>query len=90
MVFDTNAANAFTVVLTNLNMILAARREERKTVNYPTFSKRGNKDINNFIMKLEKVFTINKILDNRKYLIVVSCLKRTATNFYNRLVGIIR
>jgi len=39
--------------------------EERKTVNYMIFSKRGDKDIDDFIMKLKKIFIVNKVSDVR-------------------------
>jgi len=54
------------------------------------FSEKGNKNINNFIVKLEKIFVVNRIPDNRKYLIAASCLKEIAANFYDRLAGIIK
>jgi len=88
MAFDVNAANALTVALTNLNTTLTAEGRERKAVNYPSFSGRGNEDINNFIMELEKTFAVNRVIDGRKHLVVISCLKGTAANFYDRLVGI--
>ncbi len=88
MTFDTNAANALIITLTNLNTTLAAGRGERKVVNYPFFSERGDENINNFITELKKVFAVNRVVDNRKYLIVSSCLKETAANFYNELAGI--
>jgi len=72
-----------------LNATLAARKRENKTVNYLTFSERGNEDINNFIIELEKMFTINRMSNNRKYLVIVSCLKETAENFYDELAKII-
>ncbi len=53
MAFDANTANVFTLALINLNVALV-RGRENKTVNYPTFSGRGDEDINDFIMELEK------------------------------------
>ncbi len=88
MTFDANVANAFTVALTNLNTILIVGRGERKAVNYSSFSERSDKDINNFIIELEKAFVVNRVIDSRKYLVVISCLKWTAANFYNRLAEI--
>ncbi len=52
MIFDSNIANALIVALINLNMVLAAGGEERKTVNYPTFSEREDEDIDDFITEL--------------------------------------
>ncbi len=48
-------------------MTLAAREGERKVVNYPFFSERKDKDINDFITELEKAFVVNKVIDGRKY-----------------------
>jgi len=75
MVFDTNTANIYIVALTNLNMILVAESEKKKIVNYLTFSKRNEKDINNFIVELEKAFVINRVFDNKKHMVAASCLK---------------
>ncbi len=88
MAFDINAANALTVILTNLNMTLVVGGKERKSVNYSTFSERGDEDINNFITKLEKAFAVNRVTDVRKLLVVISYLKGIAANFYDGLVGI--
>ena len=88
MTFDTNAANALTVALINLNMTLAAAAGERKVVNYLSFSGRGDKDVNNFITELEKTFAVNRISDGRKHLVVISYLKGTAANFSDGLIGI--
>src|SRR6266542_1325453 len=89
MAFDANAANTLIVALTNLNMTLIVGEGERKIVNYLTFSRRGEEDIDDFIAKLEKAFAINRVSNNRKYTVAASCLKGIAANFYNRLVGII-
>ncbi len=67
MIFDTNIANTLTLTLTNLNITLASRIKENKTVNYLTFNKREDENINDFITKLEKTFTVNRIANNRKY-----------------------
>jgi len=64
MIFDANIANVLTLALTNLNTTLAVGEEERKTVNYSTFSKRGEEDINDFILELEKTFAVNRVLIN--------------------------
>ncbi len=69
-------------------MILAVGGGERKSVNYLTFSKKEDEDINNFIIDLEKTFIVNKVADSRKNLVAISCLKEIAANFYNRLVRI--
>ncbi len=87
MTFDANATNALTLALTNLNAALV-RGRENKTVNYLTFSGKDNKDINDFIIELEKAFIINRVADNRKHVIAISCLKKIAANFYDRLAGI--
>jgi len=89
MIFNINAANTLTVALINLNIMLVAEEEKRKVVNYLTFSERGNEDINNFIVELEKTFAVNRVYDNRKYMITASCLKEIAANFYDGLVRII-
>ncbi len=88
MAFDTNVANMLTLALTNLNVILAKRGRENKIVNYPIFSRKDDKDINNFIIELKKAFTVNRVADNRKYLIMISYLKGIIANFYNRLAKI--
>jgi len=71
-----------------LNTILAAGGGERKVVNYLSFSRRGDENINNFITELEKAFVVNRVVDGRKYLVASSYLKETAANFYDRLAGI--
>ena len=88
MAFNANTANALTVVLTNLNMTLAVGGGEKKAMNYPSFSERDNEDINDFIIELEKAFVINRIVNGKKHLVIISCLKGIAANFYNRLVEI--
>ncbi len=88
MAFDTNAAQALTLALTNLNTMLAEEGRENKSVNYPTFSGRGEEDIDDFMSELTKAFTVNRVPDNRKHIVAASCLKETAANFYDRLVGI--
>ncbi len=90
MTFNTNIANALIIALTALNATLTAKEREKKIVNYLTFSERGDKDINDFIIELEKVFTINRMPNNRKYLVVTSCLKGIVANFYDRLAEIMR
>jgi len=47
-------STVLTLALTNLNAILAGGSRENKIVNYLTFSKRGNENINNFIIDIEK------------------------------------
>ena len=59
MTFDANAAQALTLALTNLNAILAGGGRENKSVNYLTFSGRGDKDIDDFMSELTKAFAIN-------------------------------
>ena len=75
--------------MTNLNATLVGGDRENKTVNYLTFSERDNENINDFITDLEKVFAINRIVNNRKHLIIINCLKEIVANFFNKLVGII-
>src|SRR6266540_5895168 len=89
MTFDANAAQALMLALTNLNMTLAGGGRENKSVNYPTFNERGNKDIDDFMSELAKAFAVNRVPDNRKHIVVASCLKEIAVNFYDRLAGII-
>ncbi len=69
--------------------MLVKRVRENKIVNYSTFNKKGNEDINDFITKLEKVFVINRIVNNKKHIVMISYLKGIVANFYNRLNGII-
>ncbi len=88
MAFDTNITDILILALTNLNATLARGDRKNKTVNYPTFSRRGDEDVNDFIIDLEKTFIINRIADNRKHLIVISYLKEIAANFYNGLTDI--
>ena len=72
-----------------MNATLAGGGKENKSVNYLTFSGQGDEDIDNFITELKKAFAVNRMPDNRKYIVIASCLKETAANFYNRLVEII-
>ena len=88
MTFDANAAQALTLTLTNLNMTLVGGGRENKSVSYPTFSGRGDEDIDDFMLELAKAFTINRVPDNKKHIIAASCLKGIAANFYDRLAGI--
>ncbi len=88
MTFDVNVAQALTLALTNLNVTFAGRGKENKSVNYPTFSRRGEEDINDFMSELTKAFAVNQVPDNRKHIMVASCLKGTAVNFYDRLASI--
>src|SRR6266498_5607281 len=88
MPYNANAAQALTLALINLNATFAGGGRENKLVNYPTFSGRGDEDINDFISELTKAFAINRVPDNRKHIVAASCLKRTAANFYNGLAGI--
>jgi len=71
-----------------LNATLAGGGKESKSVNYPTFSGRGDEDIDDFISELAKAFAVNRVSDNRKHIVVASCLKETAANFYDGLTGI--
>ncbi len=88
MTFDVNVANALTVALINLNTILTVGGGEQKVVNYPSFSEREDENINDFITKLEKAFVVNRVVDGRKHLVAISCLKEIAINFYDELIGI--
>ncbi len=65
-----------------------AEEREKKAVNYLSFSGRGDEDINNFITKLEKAFAVNRVINSKKHLVVISCLKEIAANFYDGLVRI--
>ena len=60
-----------------------------KTISYFIFNKKGNKNINDFIINIKKIFAINKIIDIKKYLVAINYLKKTITNFYNDLAEII-
>ncbi len=88
MAFDANAAQALTLALTNLNAMLVGGGRENKSVNYPTFSGRGDEDIDDFMSEIAKAFAVNRVPDNRKHIVVASCLKGTAANFYDGLAGI--
>ena len=88
MAFDANAAQALTLALTNLNTTLAGGGRENKLVNYPTFNGKGDEDINDFMSELAKAFAVNRVSDNRKYIVATSCLKETTANFYDSLAGI--
>jgi len=57
--FDANAVQVLMLALTNLNAMLVGGRRENKSVNYPTFSGRGDKDIDDFMSELAKAFTVN-------------------------------
>ncbi len=59
MTFNANAAQTLTLALTNLNAILARGGRENKSVNYSTFSGRGDEDIDDFMSELAKAFAIN-------------------------------
>ena len=59
MIFDVNAAQTLMLALTNLNVTLAGGGRENKSINYLTFSERGDEDIDDFISKLTKAFTVN-------------------------------
>ena len=88
MAFDANAAQALTLALTNLNTTLAGGGRENKSVNYPTFSGRGDEDIDDFMSEIAKAFAVNRVPDNRKHIVAASCLKGTAANFYVSLASI--
>ena len=88
MTFNANAAQALTLTLTNLNMTLAGGGRENKSVSYPIFSGRDDEDIDDFMSKLAKAFAVNRVPDNRKYIIIASCLKEIAANFYDGLASI--
>ncbi len=88
MAFDANVAQALTLALTNLNITLVEEKRENKSANYLIFSERGKEDIDDFIIELEKAFVINRVPDNRKHIVIVSCLKGIAANFYDGLVRI--
>ncbi len=88
MAFDVNIANALILALINLNATLVERERKNKIINYLTFSERGDEDVNNFIIELKKTFVVNRVADNRKYLVTISYLKGIVANFYNRLAEI--
>ncbi len=72
-----------------MNTTLAGKGRENKSVNYLTFSRRGDEDIDDFMSELAKAFAVNRVSDNRKHIVAASCLKETVANFYDGLVGII-
>ena len=88
MMFDANAAQALTLALNNLNTTLTEGGRENKSVNYPTFSERGDEDINDFMAELAKAFAVNQVSDNRKHIVAASCFKGIIANFYDRLASI--
>ncbi len=88
MAFDMNAAQVLILALTNLNATLVGEGRENKSVNYLTFSRRGKEDIDNFIAELKKVFAVNRVSDNRKHIVMTSCLKGIVANFYDGLAEI--
>ena len=45
--------------------------------------------MNDFISDLEKAFVVNKIVANRQHIVIISCLKKTAASYNNKLNGII-
>ena len=71
-----------------MNATIAEGGRKNKSVNYPTFSERGDEDIDDFMLELAKAFAINRVSDNRKHIVAASCLKETAANFYDGLAGI--
>jgi len=71
-----------------LNITLTGGGRENKLVSYPTFSERGEEDIDDFMSELAKAFAVNRVPDNRKYIVIVSCLKGTTANFYDELASI--
>ncbi len=85
MIFDINITNILTLALTNLNATFARKVRENKIINYLIFNKKKDKNVNDFIVELKKAFTVNRIVNNRKYVITISCLKSIAANFYNGL-----
>ncbi len=88
MTFDANVAQALILALTNLNMTLAGGGRENKSVNYLTFSKRVDKNIDNFMSELAKAFAVNRVSNNRKHIVAANYLKETAANFYDGLASI--
>src|SRR6266498_1253609 len=89
-IFFGTLAQALTLALTNLNVTLAEGGRENKSVNYPTFSGKGDEDIDDFMLELAKAFAVNQVSDNRKHIVAVNCLKGIAANFYDGLADIIR
>ncbi len=63
MTFDTNVTNTLTLALINLNAILIrAECWKSKTINYSTYYRRGDENIDDFIKDLEKAFAVNNIV----------------------------
>ena len=88
MTFNTNAAVVLILALTNLNNTLAKGGRKNKVMNYPIFSRREDKNIDDFINDLKKVFIVNRIADGRKYVVAVSYLKETVISYYDRFIRI--
>ncbi len=90
MIFDANATNILIFTFINLNMMLTGRIiRKNKSISYPIFSEKDDKDVNDFISDLKKVFTVNNMLNNRKYIVTINCLKKITANFYDSFNGII-
>ncbi len=61
---NINSLNLNNIIIDNnlANLLINVLKEiirKMKTISYLTFSKKGDKDINDFITEIEKVFTIN-------------------------------
>ena len=78
---NNNAAAILAAALTGLQNMVAAPREGR-VAQLPTFSGRADEDVREFIQRLEIAFQANQVADNRRFHIAISCLTRTAANWY--------
>ena len=88
MAFDINITNMLILILTNLNTTLVEKDQKNKILSYSTFSKRENENVNDFVNDLKKTFLMNRILNRRKHIVAISCLKDIIANYYNSLNGI--
>ncbi len=69
------------IALVGLQNVVVASRKGRIAI-LSTFSRWADEDIREFIKRLEIVFLINQIADNRKFNIRISCLMGIAVNWY--------
>ena len=76
---DNNVVVVLAIALTGLQNVIAILKE-RRIMALPTFSRWSDKNVWEFIQKLEIVFLTNQITNNRKFHIEVSCLIGITTN----------
>ncbi len=78
---DNNIAAVLAIALVGLQNVIAALRE-RRVASLPTFNRRADKDVREFIRKLKIAFLANQIVDNWKFHIAISYLTGIAANWY--------